>query len=268
MSRRCPNFRSRLRCGKATLTIKRAKTAKASIPPVVDLPPLAQQPKNAVTLVKFANETILATARALVLEGHRDLVLERHGDLVLERHCALVLKFANGVELTGLLRGATTQEEMHCRTSASSATIFNDPIHDFHRTNTPPASNDWAILSPNVPVFCDDEGMEYDKRCSPRFLTCAPPYAPAIGRWGAEPMLCERIHRFLDVVQADEYDSASLGVWGCGVFANDPLQTAKNFRDSHEGEFAAAFQRTVFGIADWPTQQSYFHQFCDVFSER
>ena len=221
-----------------------------------------------MTLVKVANETILATARALVLEGHRDLVLEGHRALVLERHCDLALKFANGVELTGLLRGAMTQEEMHCRTSASYATIFNDPIHDFHRTNAPPASNDWAILSPNVPVFCDDKGMEYDKRCSPRFLTCAPPYAPAIGRWGTEPMLCQRIHRFLDVVQADEYDSASLGVWACGVFANDPLQTAGNFRDSHEGEFAAAFQRTVFGIADWPTQQSYFRQFCDVFSER
>ncbi|MGI9466076.1 MAG: TIGR02452 family protein [Rubripirellula sp.] len=94
------------------------------------------------------------------------------------------------------------------------------------------------------------------------------PCCPAIGRWGAEPMLRQRIHRFLDVVQADEYDSVSLGVWGCGVFANDPLQTAKDFRDSHEGEFAAAFQRTVFGIADWPTQQSYFRQFCDVFSER
>ena len=221
---------------------------------------MAQQPTNAVTLVKVANETILAAAHALILEGHRDLVLEGHR--------ALALKFANGIELAGLLGGATTEQEMHCRTSASYATIFNDPIHDFHRTNTPPASNDWAILSPNVPMFCDDEGMEYDKRCSPRFLTCAPPYAQAIDRSGAEPMLRQRIHRFLDVVQADEYDSASLGVWGCEVFANDPLQTAKNFRDSLEGEFAAAFQRTVFGIADWPTQQSYLRQFCDVFSER
>jgi len=140
-------------------------------------------------------------------------------------------------------------------------------MYDFHRDNDPAASSDWAILSPDVPVFRDDAGMECSKPWLLSFLTCAAPYAPAIGRLDAEPMLRQRIHRVLAIARAYGYESLVLGAWGCGVFANDPLQTAKDFRSALEGDFAGAFNRVIFAITDWSEQRRYLRPFCDVFSE-
>lgn len=180
-----------------------------------------------------ANQTTLAAAHVLVAEGHRPLALN----------------FANGVEPGGgFLRGATAQEETLCRSSALYATLFGDPMYDFHRDNDPAASSDWAILSPGVPIFRNDAGMECDKPWSLSFLTCAAPYAPAIGRLDAEPMLRQRIHRVLSIARAYQYESLVLGAWGCGAFANDPIQTAKDFRTALEGDFAGAFAHVIFPL--------------------
>ncbi|TWU36513.1 hypothetical protein Q31b_47940 [Novipirellula aureliae] len=150
-------------------------TPDASLP---DATQRSHDDTHAETLVTVANETTLAAARALVVEGHRPLALN----------------FANGIEPGGgFLRGATAQEETLCRSSALYATLFDDPIYAFHRDNDPAASSDWAILSPDVPVFRDDAGMECSKPWLLSFLTCAAPYAPAIGRLDAESMLRRRI---------------------------------------------------------------------------
>ncbi len=158
-----------------------AEATKVSIPPDETLPDMAQQANeshHAETLVTVANETTLAAAHGLVTEGQRPLALN----------------FANGVEPGGgFLRGATAQEETLCRSSALYATLFGDPMYDFHRDNDPAASSDWAILSPDVPVFRNDAGMEWDKPWPLSFLTCAAPYAPAIGRTDAARMLRQRI---------------------------------------------------------------------------
>lgn len=232
--------------------IRAAEKAKVSIRPDDELPKKAEQGDHAVTLVGVENQTTLAAASALVADGLRPLALN----------------FANGVEPGGgFLRGATAQEETLCRSSALYATLFDDPMYDFHRDNDPAASSDWAILSPDVPVFRDDAGMECDKPWLLSFLTCAAPYSPAIGRLDSEPMLRKRIHRVLEIAHAHEYESLVLGAWGCGVFANDPLQTAKDFREELEGEFAGAFKRIVFAITDWSEQRRYLRPFCKVFSD-
>ncbi|GAA5509086.1 TIGR02452 family protein [Novipirellula caenicola] len=235
--------------------INAAAAAKISIPPNMVLPTAAARPDgdgDAETQVTVANETTLAAAHAMVAEGHRPLALN----------------FANGVEPGGgFLRGATAQEETLCRSSALYATLFGDPMYDFHRDHDPAASSDWAILSPNVPVFRDDVGVECAPPWSLDFLTCAAPYAPAIGRMDAEPMLRKRIHRVLAIARAYQYESLILGAWGCGAFANDPLQTAKDFRDALEGDFAGVFQRIVFAITDWSDQRRFLRPFCEVFSD-
>jgi len=235
--------------------IKSAEAAKVSIPPDGTLPDASTKTlgaSHAETLVTVANQTTLAAAHVLVAEGHRPLALN----------------FANGVEPGGgFLRGATAQEETLCRSSALYATLFGDPMYEFHRDNDAAASSDWAILSPDVPVFRDDAGMECDMPWSLSFLTCAAPYAPAIGRLDAEPMLRGRIRRVLAIARAYEYESLVLGAWGCGVFANDPLQTAKDFHDALEGEFAGSFKRIVFAITDWSEQRRFLRPFGDVFSQ-
>jgi len=230
--------------------VKSAEGAKVSIPPNSTLPQSGQQSFDQ-TLVSIVNRTTLAAARAMVEEGHRPLALN----------------FANGVEPGGgFLRGATAQEETLCRSSALYATLFGDPMYDFHRENEPTASSDWAILSPDVPVFRDDAGMEFDKPCSLSFLTCAAPYAPAIGRTDSAKMLRQRIHRVLAIARAYDFHSLVLGAWGCGVFANDPRQTALDFRQALEGDFAGAFARVVFAIADWSDERRFLRPFCEVFS--
>lgn len=230
--------------------VKAAEGAKVSIPPDATLPHSDQQPRDQ-TRVSVVNRTTLAAARAMVDEGHRPLALN----------------FANGVEPGGgFLRGATAQEETLCRSSALYATLFGDPMYDFHRENDPAASSDWAILSPDVPVFRDGAGMELDKPWPLSFLTCAAPYAPAIGRTDSAKMLRKRIHRVLAIARAYNYQSLVLGAWGCGVFANDPRQTALDFREALEGDFAGAFARVVFAIADWSDDRRFFRPFSEVFS--
>ncbi len=235
--------------------IKAATAAKVSIPPDAPLPNAkgrSVDDEHAETLVTVANETTLAAAHTLVAEGRRPLALN----------------FANGVEPGGgFLRGATAQEETLCRSSALYATLFGDPMYDYHRDHDPAASSDWAILSPDVPVFRDDAGVECDKPWQLDFLTCAAPYAPAIGRLDAEPLLRGRIHRVLAIARAYQYESLVLGAWGCGAFSNDPLQTAKDFRSALEGDFAGAFERIVFAITDWSDQRRSLRPFCEVFSD-
>ncbi|TWT91673.1 TIGR02452 family protein [Neorhodopirellula pilleata] len=230
--------------------VKSAEAAKVSIPPDASLPQVDQQSLDH-TLVSVVNRTTLATARAMVEEGHRPLALN----------------FANGVEPGGgFLRGATAQEETLCRSSALYATLFGDPMYDYHRDNDLAASSDWAILSPDVPVFRDDAGMECDKPWPLSFLTCAAPYAPAIGRIDSARMLRQRIHRVLAIARAYQYQTLVLGAWGCGVFGNDPRQTAMDFREALERDFAGVFSHVVFAITDWSDERRFLRPFSDVFS--
>lgn len=236
--------------------VKAAESAKVSILPDAPLPDSERRSHNEghdVTLVTVANITTLAVARALLEQGHRPLALN----------------FANGVETGGgFLRGATAQEETLCRSSALYATLLGDPMYDFHRDNDPAASSDWAILSPDVPVFRDDSGMECEQPWPLSFLTCAAPYAPAVGRTESAKLLRQRIRRVLAIARAYENDSLVLGAWGCGAFRNGPLQTAMDFREALEGDFDRAFSHVVFAITDWSEQRRFLRPFYDVFSDQ
>jgi uncharacterized protein (TIGR02452 family) len=233
-----------------SVEIKAAEAMTLSIRPDDPLPKPARRSDHAGTLISVVSETTLDAAHALVVDGKRPLALN----------------FANGVEPGGgFLRGATAQEETLCRSSALYATLFGDPMYDFHRDNNPAASSDWAILSPDVPVFRNDAGMELDTPWPLSFLTCAAPYAPAVGRTESAEMLCQRIRRILAIAEAYQYESLVLGAWGCGVFANDPLQTATDFRSALENEFAGAFSTVIFAITDWSDQRRCLGPFRDVF---
>jgi len=125
-------------------TIETARARKKSIPPDAELPPTARAPHNE-TRVQVTNETTLAAAHRLTDAG-----------LV-----PLARNFAHGIHPGGgFMNGARAQEEDLCRSSALYQTLVGDLMYETHEQRPEPDSTDWAILSPDVPVFRIDDGIE------------------------------------------------------------------------------------------------------------
>jgi uncharacterized protein (TIGR02452 family) len=229
--------------------VANARSVKKSIPPDKTLP---EPPRRAVTTdVIVANKSTLETSRELVEQGAR----------------LLALNFANGIHPGGgFLNGARAQEEVLCRSSALFETLLGDPMYETHMRRPEPDSTDWAILSPDVPVFRNDAGEELDEPWVLSVVTCAAPVATRIGQPKSGDLLEKRIHRVLSIAEAFEYDSLVLGAWGCGAFGNDPLRTAKDFRRALETQFAGAFATVIFAITDWSQERRYLSPFIDTFS--
>jgi uncharacterized protein (TIGR02452 family) len=134
-----------------------------------------------------------------------------------------------------------------------------------HRQRHRPDSTDWAIYSPDVPVFRKDDGTELERPWLLSFLTCAAPYAPSIGQPESGDLLQKRIGRVLAIARAFGYSAVVLGAWGCGAFANDPCRTAVDFREALETEFRGAFSEVVFAITDWSPERRFLGPFREVF---
>lgn len=228
----------------------------AALAAKVSIPPSAALPESGVgvvaeTRVQVTNETTLGAARRLVEGGGRPLALN----------------FANGVYPGGgFLGGARAQEEVLCRSSALYPTLAGDDMYEVHARVSAPDASSWAILSPDVPVFRNDAGDAFDAVWKLSFLTCAAPYAPAVGQPRSADLLRERIHRVLSIARAFGYSELVLGAWGCGAFRNDVHQTATDFRQALDGPFDGVFEDVIFAIADWSTERRYLGPFRDVFA--
>ena len=203
------------------------------------------------TRVQVNNETTLGASLRLVERGLQPLALN----------------FANGIHPGGgFLHGARAQEEVLCRSSALYQTLVGDPMYAEHRKRPLPDSTDWAIYSPDVPVFRTDDGTELQHPWLLSFITCAAPYAPTIGQPQAGDLLQKRIHRVLAIAQSYGHSSLVLGAWGCGAFANDPHRTAIDFRKALENDYSGAFSDIVFAITDWSPERRFLGPFRDVFA--
>jgi len=232
------------------VAVQTAILAKHSIPPDFSLPSGPCSP-FAETVVQVTNETTLGAGRRLVVRGLRPLALN----------------FANWVVPGGgFLTGARAQEEVLCRSSALYRTLLDDPMYEAHRQNPQPESTDWAILSPDVPVFRQDDGTTLDHPWLLSFITCAAPYAPGVGQPRAGDLLQRRIDRVLAIARTYGYKTLVLGAWGCGAFQNDPKRTAGDFRSVLENDFSDAFSEVVFAITDWSPERRLLNTFRDVFA--
>ena len=230
--------------------VQAAIGSKLSIAPEDPLPK-CDPPSFAETRIHVTNQTTLAASRTLVERGLRPLALN----------------FANGVGPGGgFLHGARAQEEVLCRSSALYLTLVGDPMYSEHRKRPLPDSTEWAILSPNVPVFREDNGAPLEKPWLLSFITCAAPYAPTVGQPASAEMLQRRIHRLLATARAFGYETIVLGAWGCGAFQNDPERTANDFRQAIETEFRGAFSNIVFAITDWSPERKFLGPFRDAFA--
>jgi len=227
--------------------IDAAVSAKRSLPPDAVLPapsPLCFE----ATRVQVINETTLMAARRLVDAGER----------------VLALNFANGMHPGGgFLNGARAQEEVLCRSSALYATLRGDQMYAAHAQRPRPDSSDWAILSPKVPVFRSDEGRSLDVPWMLDVLTCAAPYAPAIGQPTAGDLLQQRIERVFEIARAFDYSALVLGAWGCGAFGNDTARTARDFKQAIQCH-AGAFSTAVFAVVDWSAERRFLAPFRDA----
>jgi uncharacterized protein (TIGR02452 family) len=230
--------------------VEQAQSQKKSIGPEDSLPD-RNVVSHPVTQIQVANETTFQAARRLIDDGHRPLALN----------------FANGVQPGGgFLSGARAQEEVLCRSSALYSTLVDDPMYTHHRHRPLPDSTDWAILSPDVPVFRSDEGDPLDEPWLLSFITSAAPYAPSVGQPESQNLLARRIHRVLAIASAYGYETLVLGAWGCGAFGNDPSRTALDYRTALETEFGGHFTEVVFAITDWSAERKYLGPFCEAFA--
>lgn len=231
--------------------LDRARAAKRSLPPDAPLPP--SQPRGLRTRVQVCNQTTLEAAQALLGRGLRPLALN----------------LANGVSPGGgFLHGARAQEESICRVSGLYATLVDDPMYAAHEARPLPDSTAWAILSPDVPIFRDEEGAPLPAPWTLSLLTCAAPYAPTVGQPASAELLRARIERVLEIARAFHYTTLVLGAWGCGAFGNDPRRTAQDFRAALEGPMQGAFGEVVFAIADWSEERRFLGPFRDAFAPR
>ena len=230
--------------------VQAACAAKLSIPPDTILPSREFDPFP-LTNVQVSNETTLGAARRLVDNGQKPLALN----------------FANGIHPGGgFMSGARAQEETLCRSSALYQTLVDDPMYQAHRNRPQPDSTDWAIYSPDVPVFRTDDGTMLEHPWLLSFITCAAPYAPHIGQPESGDLLQRRIHRVLAIARAYGHASLVLGAWGCGAYGNDPHRTARDFRRALETEFAGAFSDVVFAVTDWSAERRFLGPFRDAFA--
>jgi uncharacterized protein (TIGR02452 family) len=230
--------------------VQAACSAKLSIDPDATLPS-SERIAFTETRVQVTNETTLGASLRLVEQGLRPLALN----------------FANGIHRGGgFLNGARAQEEALCRSSALYQTLVDDPMYEEHRKRQLPDSTDWAIYSPDVPVFRMDDGAEHQHPWLLSFITCAAPYAPIIGQPQAGDLLQKRIHRVLAIARSYGHSVLVLGAWGCGAFANDPHRTAIDFRQALENDFSGAFSDIVFAITDWSPERKFLGPFREVFA--
>jgi uncharacterized protein (TIGR02452 family) len=229
--------------------VQAACTAKVSILPDTSLPE-REFTLFPETRIQVTNETTLGAARRLVDSGLKPVALN----------------FANGIQPGGgFLGGARAQEEVLCRSSALYQTLVGDPMYHAHSMRLRPDSTEWAVYSPDVPVFRTDDGSVLEQPWLLSFITCAAPYAPMIGQPESGDLLQRRIHRVLAIARAYGHVVLVLGAWGCGAFRNDPHRTARDFRQALETEFEGVFSDVVFAVSDWSPERRFLGPFRNVF---
>lgn len=213
--------------------------------------------KRQSTHLEVRRETTLAAARRLAVDRQLKGVL--------------LLNFASAKNAGGgFLGGSQAQEESLARSSALYASLQTQPeYYEINRSCRTALYTDHMILSPDVPVFRDDEGQLLANPFVVGILT-----APAVNAGAVNdnepadvgrilPTMAGRIDKVLAVASERGYEHLILGAWGCGVFRNNPGAIADLFSRAllGEGKWAQAFQSVTFAIFDATPQEAIYRPF-------
>jgi uncharacterized protein (TIGR02452 family) len=193
--------------------------------------------------IEVCNETTLAAVARLANE---------------EQGGSAVLNFASAKNPGGgFLSGSQAQEESLARSSAlhpSQMRCFE--FYETHREMDSCLYSDAMIISPECPIFRDDEGELLPQFHTATFITSAAPNAGAVEKNAPHELaqlptvLEQRAEYVLAVAAALGYPRIVLGAWGCGVFRNDPKAVAATFAALLRGPWRRRFREVVFAVID------------------
>jgi uncharacterized protein (TIGR02452 family) len=135
----------------------------------------------------------------------------------------------------GFLTGSIAQEEALCHESTLYNVLSNEKFKPFYEYNNQHLNRgsykNRAIYSPRV-AFVDNNK---ELVCKADVLTCAAPNFSVAQRYGNftkeenSEALRSRIRFILSIMSENQVDTAILGAFGCGVFAQDPYEVATIF---------------------------------------
>lgn len=187
----------------------------------------------------------------------------------------LVLNLASPVHPGGgVRRGARAQEEDLCRKSslllslesktASKYYDYNKSLHTF-------MGSDALMLTPQVEIIKDENGVLLDNTVVVSVLTCAAPKVSG-GKEGMSEtayrqLVYNRIVGMLKAAAFFGYRHLILGAWGCGAYGNDASVISDLFRralnelDYNGFKEKDLFRRIDFAVLDRTPAQFNYKQF-------
>jgi uncharacterized protein (TIGR02452 family) len=137
-------------------------------------------------------------------------------------------------------------------------------MYQFHMWNYDPIYSNYAIYSPVVPVFRDDDGVLLEEPYTVAIITSPAVNAAKLAetrRGEIAPAMWQRILKVLAIGILHGHDSIILGAWGCGAFGNDPNEIAALFERALRENFKGAYRRVVFAILDWSDEKRFIGPF-------
>lgn len=205
---------------------------------------LSQPACKTDTCFEVVNETTLAGIARLLADGTAPVA---------------ALNFASAKNPGGgFLNGSQAQEESLARSSALYASLLRAfEFYERHRASPSLLYSDAMILSPDCPIFRDDDGKLLDEPRLASFITSPAPNAGAAASNRPEEVaqipgvFRRRAEYVLALAASQGYQRLVLGAWGCGVFRNDPAVVAAAFADHlRRGLWQGRFERVVFSVYD------------------
>ncbi|MBN9517728.1 TIGR02452 family protein [bacterium] len=227
-----------------------ARAHTVEYPPDAAVPHVVPTGKD--TRVEVTDETTLAAARRLVGDGRPVAAL----NFASARHPG-----------GGFLGGARAQEESLCRASALYECLRGCRMYPHHAPLRGGFYTNYAVYSPAVPVFKDDDGRLLDAPYPCAFVTAPAVNVGTIGRDERPRVrgeMAERVEKVLAVAAGHGHAAVVLGAWGRGVFKNDPGMIADLFRAALRTRFAGVFEAVVFAVPGADGENH--HAFADRFA--